>query len=323
MTAEHPMQNSIQLYWFGLILGLFLAGILFWRRGKKQGLSSVCLSTALGLAVVLGLIGAKLLYIAIRGEYLLPTYGWRAFFRLKKNEFALGGAVLGVMTALWAAGRLVGQPASRLLDVLAPGGLLMIACARFSEYFADFGLGHYIESPAWQFFPYGMVNEYGEWYQSVFLLEALFALIAFAVVLRASKHGALQPGRLALVLWALPQIFSESFRNESLRWGFVRVQQVLCAVLSLAVMASFAVQVKKQGRRVSAWPFAVFLLGIALCIGVEFALDKTHIPRMVCYGAMILALTGVGGATLWQMQATKATGPEQPQEAPPAFEAYG
>ena len=35
----------------------------------------------------------------------------------------------------------------------------------------------------------------------------------------------------------MAQIFCESLRAETLRWGFVRVQQVQCAVFALAVLA--------------------------------------------------------------------------------------
>ena len=292
------------LYPIGLIISALLSGVLFWKMGKRRGLSSACLWQSQMFGSVLGIIGSKLFYLSVRGTYLLPTYGWQAMVRLRWNEFAMSGAVIGVLGGLFVAARISGNGFRPLLNAFAPAGLLLIALSRFFEYFVDFGLGRYVENSMWKFFPYAVVNEYGEWFQAIFMMEGFVALIAFVVVFKLSAFPFWPGGKLALVLWALPQIFFESFRNESLRWGFVRIQQVACAAFVLLVMIDSATRLRKQNEQFAQtfWSFGLFFSGVAMCVFVEFALDKMNIPILLSYGMMLAAIGLMGIAAVMQMK---------------------
>ena len=73
------------------------------------------------------------------------------------------------------------------------------------------------------------------------------------------------------------QIFCESLHSQSIRWGFVRVEQLLCALGVLTIIAIHARTAAHQGvptkKCVSllVWTLVMILLDVA----VEFALDKT------------------------------------------------
>ena len=301
--------GGLHPYLWCLFLGLCLSACLFAACGKRRQLSWADISISLVLALLLGIAGSKLFYVLSRAGYMLPMYGGQAFFRDVLREFAFSGAVLGALGGLWLAAKARKRPFLRLLDTLAPAGLLMIACARFSEYFVDFGLGSYVEQPGLMFFPYAMPNAYGEWFQAVFMLEGLLALAALWVALRW-KHSYV--GLACLVLWALPQVFAESLRNETLRWGFVRIQQVFCVLSALAALLYAAFKARgiapsSPNRRMTT-RMLIYVLGIGICIGVEFALDKSDLSPWLCYGCMALALAAMGMAALGQIK--DATAPE-------------
>ena len=277
-----------------LVLSCARAGL-----GARRG------ALAAALAVPLCLVGA-------RGYYLLMNnvLGGRILMGGLVSpypyEHAMCGAVLGAMLAAVLAARLTGERSSRLLDALAPAGLLMIALARFAEVFSDFGWGQVIDDPALCFFPVAAQDMFGQWHGAVFVLEGLLALLVLVAALR--RRGDVPGGRFAfaLIVWSVAQIFCESLRAETLRWGFVRVQQVQCAVCALAVLAIGSVRAGLRGRRL-ALPWSVYLLGVALVVGLEYALDTLPMPRTLDYAVMAAVLTAMGWAALrpWAQMETK------------------
>ena len=97
---------------------------------------------------------------------------------------------------------------------------------------------------------------------------------------------------LGWTLLALPQIYCESLRARCMKWGFVRVEQLLCGLLVLALIAYACYKLGSKKKR-RYWP----VLWGALCIGgmalVEFALDKSTLPNLLCYGVMWACLAGL------------------------------
>ena len=147
------------------------------------------------------------------------------------------------------------------------------------------------------FFPFALTNEWGESYPAVFMLSFLACLIVSAFAFLARREG--RPGALFLrtaFYLALPQIMMESLLAECMKWGFVRVQQVLCAVVLLTVLIAECRRCEK-GTFLHAWaPLMVLLLCVAGLVGVEFALDKSGLPAYVGYGAMAVLLIAIAVA---------------------------
>ena len=91
----------------------------------------------------------------------------------------------------------------------------------------------------------------------------------------------------------IEQTAAPDFRAETLRWGFVRVQQVQCAVMMLCVL------MLRTGRRrghVPAGAWAAFVFGAAAVVLMEFALDKSDWPHVLCYAVMALASAAMAAA---------------------------
>lgn len=275
-------------YLLSLAAALALGAACFALLARRAGAGLGRRLRALALALGLGLAGARLFYFAARASYLLPMYGWGRLLVPPPADMAMGGAVLGLLLA----GRLAGGPgqgAHRWLDLLAPAALLTLTLARLGEYFVDFGQGGYVEDPAFQFFPLAVSNQWGEWYWAVFLLKALLAGLILPLSLMPGRPGARWQRALMLALLGL--MLTDSLRADTLRWGFVRVHQLFSALSLAALLLGF---LRGQGR--AALPRALlFLLGVALIIGIEFALDKwLQMPDWALYILMCLTLCGMG-----------------------------
>ena len=271
-----------------VLAGCVLAALGFKKRGFGAKAAALCV---LG-AALLGAAGARLYYIAC---YNLPGTGLRGvgLFSAKPYEYAACGAVLGAAAGCALGARLSRLPAGKALDALAPGALAALVLERVSEVFADSAWGEEILDEKWQFFPFALRDAYGDWYGAVNLLEAAVALAALLAFfrLRRRRDGA----RFALMLlwWSMGQILCESLRAETLRWGFVRVQQVQCAVFGMAIILWGLKRVRGKARAVLP---AVFLAGAGAVIALEFALDRLSWPRWLDYALMALSLCMMGVA---------------------------
>ena len=279
-------------YFAVVTLGALAGGCLTALGMRKRGAAlKTVLWTVLG-AAALGAAGARLYYIF--NHHILGGV-WEEYGLLsdKPYEYAVCGAVLGVM-----AGALLSSVACRvspggLLDALAPGALLALAAARVGELFADFGWGSLITDPRWQFFPAAVMDEFGDWYGALNLAEAAAALAILLLVVRRGSRLRGARFALALLWWSMSQILFESLRGETLRWGFVRVQQVQCAVFGAGVLL-WAELSGGKGRPGRALCAAGYLAGVAALVAIEFILDRLPWPRWADYLAMALILAAMG-----------------------------
>jgi prolipoprotein diacylglyceryltransferase len=132
------------------------------------------------------------------------------------------------------------------------------------------------------------------WSWAIFMLEGLAAL-AIAFILMKKKFATRgDRAKLFLILYCSSQILLESLRRDQfLRWLFVRVSQ-LTAVLVLGGMMFWALYRwmkapvdRRMPKKQLIINWVVFLLGVGICIAMEFAVDKAaFMPVWLCYTIM-------------------------------------
>lgn len=295
------------MYCLILMLGAVATTVLFSLRLKKMGMGlSRALLTAI-LSAVCGLVCAKVLYFLLMLGYDWRLKGLSSLFSTDITEFSFFGACAGMMLGAALAARVVHREVRPYLDVFAPAAALMVYFARIGEYFLEeVGIRSDIETEALQRFPFAFMNEYEEWNLAVFLLEATLALIVCIIFLLKKKEDLLPGLRWERVVFylCLPQIFSESLRSDSIVWGFVRPEQVLCAV-AVTVLLVFAFRAAPQQSKWKQYGLLLpHMLFIGMMIFVEFDLDKKFLGVSLFqdYAIMLLCLTGV---SILEMIATR------------------
>ena len=285
-----------------LLAGLVLFwGLGFWQ-GKKRGFDTLTLVLASVLTPLLSVFCAHFFYRLVNLAYDPPAFA--ELFALWQNGHMLYGGLIGSLLALWCCG---GKRALRLMDAYAPSMALMIAFFRLSEGFAGQGYGEYVYEETFLCrFPFMMYDpSYELWAWALFMAEALVALVLFAALLcrkdRRDGDGIL----LLLGLFAAAQIVLESLRrDEFLRWGFVRCEELFSALTVGAVLFGYQ-RLSKKGKALQkslCWVF--YLLLVVFCILLEFATEG-RIPFLRfldvegCYGCMVAACVGLMGCVLW------------------------
>lgn len=237
------------------------------------------------------LIGARLVYCLTRLNGVISDLGPAFIPRLWFGGYSIVGALLGGTLGAWLYARRKKLDFARLLDAAVPGVLLVIAIARGAEAFTNQGLGDILDSEALCFFPFGVGDEWGDFYIPVFFWEALAALCILLYALLRQKKGQMDGTALmALLFLCASQVFLESLReDDSIRFGFVRFNQLVSVAGILGITLLLAHQ-KKTPRAVLTKRLIVFFVLVVLMIGIEFALDKTMLNHVFLYAVMIASL---------------------------------
>jgi phosphatidylglycerol---prolipoprotein diacylglyceryl transferase len=239
--------GPLTLRWYGVLMASAMA-IGLWlahRDALRRGIDPEPLLKASELALLGGLIGARLYYVAFNLDYYsrLPA----KIFAVWEGGLAIHGGVIG--------GILVGGgyawrrhlPLWRYLDIAAPSLALGQAIGRWGNFFNEEAFGTPTNLP-WKLYvsPSHRPIEYAqsEFFHPTFLYESIWDLGVFVVlVLLLRPRLKRQPGGLFfayLGLYSIGRFLIESIRLDSFWVGPFRVAQlaslagVLVAMIGLA-----------------------------------------------------------------------------------------
>jgi len=266
------------------------------RNGQSGGQAVLQSAIALGMSVVLGLVGAKLLYFIFRFTYILRLGIGSYFFSLKADELSYYGGMAGVCFGVFLSAGILGRKPVQALNAFAFPGALLAAMARFAEYWlGSLGTGDYLDDPLP--FPLAVSEvwnpDFPEYYLAIFMLEGIVYL-RVALFAWQNREDWLCFVRTVFYL-CLSQIICESMRAQSIRWLFVRYEQLLCYLVCEGILIAYAVRGKKQHS--GNWQAAVFgLVVCGLTVLEEFMLDgkisvgEYGLPPVVIYGCMAWGL---------------------------------
>ncbi len=297
MTQNVPLLSvlgvSLRAYGLCLALAAVAALCMIERAARRRGLPKGTGEIFTLLAVPLCVICARAAFLVIRRE-LLAEFGLGFAFKLWLGGFAFWGAVSGALLAALLCARIVKRPFAAVADCAAPGAAVALAIARFAEGFTAQGTGAYIQTEVMQFFPLCVSNEWGEWYLAVFVLEGLAALVAAFCLTRGDKRA---PGdallRFLLLVGASQVLFESMRQDEFLRVGFVRVNQVFAMGMALFAYFAYVKRARLDKKRlIAACALAVVALGV--CVGMEFAIDKSQeMPVPLCRAIIAACMAAV------------------------------
>lgn len=309
--------GNINVYSYGLIMagGALIALLLMGYSGSREGLRKGAVSWFAVLTVPLAVLSARIGYCLASLDWMREQ-GFGFFLQFSRGGYMFYGALLGGLLSAWIASRLSGERASRIIDCASAPTALMIIIGRLAEPLVNLGYGHNIEEwfdpwmeksmialedPSMLYrFPFGMQDYYGDWNFAIFIPEALTALAALIVLLCMKKRRDGARGLMLITIYSSWQVIWESMRqDEVLRWGFVRVNQLLSGVALLAVLFICWRALAPEQRRPSELVGRLAGMGglFGIVIAMEFALEQkisflTWMRMDVCYGVMALCCCG-------------------------------
>lgn len=299
--------DNVAAYTAGLVAAALMGAGFYIKQGRRALIAPGMLSFSMLISLGLGLLLSRAFTFFTRIQFLLPTQGWQGLFDFEVQGLSYMGGIAGILLACAITAVIFKQDAHIILDAMAPGVLLAALLSRLAEYFVSTGQGSFVENEALHFFPLAVKNQWDEWYYAVFMLEALFALLILWDALRITRPRG-QRWQRALYLFFCGQMLCESLLAETIKWGFVRVNQLFCAIGAAGIMACWLMKLRR-GQGPSLWRRAapLVLIGvIALMVGLEFALDRwQETPRWLLYIAMSISLGGLAGTGLGLLKKIK------------------
>lgn len=280
------------------ILMTFVFGLYSAASRLKKGANMAVYGV---LSTVLGLFFGRLLYCAVRFDFMfynaIGEYaGLAPFFDVFQGNLNVGGILIGLLLAAPLTALITREKTAALLDSAVLPVLLLYAGMRAIEPLSGHGYGDLMENSLLCFYPLSMMNEWGDWILAVCYIEAILAALVLVVLFFARKKMHREG---SLYLWAMAlfcptQMFAELFRHDDVLYIFIFASVTLLCIVTALVLSQFALLIRARkeglGKGRAVGEALLMLLGVILCIGGVFALDKTNIPDLYVYIVMALAL---------------------------------
>jgi phosphatidylglycerol:prolipoprotein diacylglycerol transferase len=246
--------GPLTLRWYGILMATAMA-IGLWlahRDALRRGIDPEPLLKASELALLGGLIGARLYYVAFNLDYYsrLPA----KILAVWEGGLAIHGGVIGGILLGGGYAWFRRLPVLRYLDIAAPSLALGQAIGRWGNFFNEEAFGTPTDLP-WKLYisPAHRPVEYAqsEFFHPTFLYESLWdALVFLLLVTVLRRRLARAPGALFLAYvgcYSLGRFFTEALRTDALMLGPIRIAQLM----SLAGVAAALIGVPlllREGR---------------------------------------------------------------------------
>ena len=257
LPADLPLVGglSVSIRWYGVLIASSMA-IGLWlsaREAVRRGESPDDLLKAAEIALIGGLIGARLYYVLFNLDYYQTQPWWRVFAVWEGGLAIHGGLIAGVLTGsayVWAKG----LPLLAYLDIVAPSLVLAQAIGRWGNFFNEEAFGRPTDLP-WKLYiseprrPPAFVDH--QYFHPTFVYESLWNAAAFLLlyfVLRRRFERA--PGALFLAYlgcYSLGRFWVEGLRTDSLMLGSLRVAQLVS--VAAVVVAAVGIPILLRRRR--------------------------------------------------------------------------
>jgi len=231
--------GPLTIRWYGLLMASAMA-IGLWlahRDARRRGLDPDDLLKAAELALLGGLVGARLYYVLFNLDYyaVVPA----KIFAVWEGGLAIHGGVLGGLLLGGGYAWRRRLPVTTYLDIAAPSLALGQAIGRWGNFFNEEAFGTPTNLP-WNLFipPAHRPLEYAraEYFHPTFLYESLWDLAVFGLLMGLFRERLERaPGALFLTylgLYSIGRFATEALRTDALMLGPIRIAQ-LASVLGV------------------------------------------------------------------------------------------
>lgn len=252
---------GFDIYWYGLLImaGLIIGIFLSTNFAKKRGYKSDFILDFVILAVPLGIIGARLFYVAFSFDEFSGRL--EAIFSLRMSGLSIFGAVIGGIAAALIYSKWKKTSVWDLFDCAAPSLILAQALGRWGNFFNEEVYGGIINNPGLKIFenlalfpPAVFISSHKQWHLALFLIESVWNLITFAVLITVFHK---QKEKRGIVFWLYFTMYCavrsvlEGLRDEEfiLYAGPVRISQLVSIILFALGLVMLVICIKKGGYK--------------------------------------------------------------------------
>ncbi len=290
---------GIQVYTFGLycmIGALCAVGVVcVLCRAEKLKRGAGTISSCLGM--LCGMICSRLVFCVLNDVSVggVPLEQW---ISISDGGWSIFGLVFGVFLGISLSSLITKVNRGTLLDIASCALPLLIAAERYGEkLFEGFDVSRQLQNGS---FPEGtFLAVRDSYYEDVsfmatWLAAAIAAVVLFLVLVFFLTREGRQDGDLWILFMMLcgaGGIILESLRYDHyLEYSCVCFQQIMAAILLVWGVILAGVRNRKAKKGIFTAAIISLPVVIALCGGIEFALDRMSISHYVLYAIMATVL---------------------------------
>ena len=276
----------------GAVCALAAIGIYCGSRKMKKGAAPL-----LGLcAMVLGFLFSRIVYCAVvtLTEKRMPFSTW---FRTTEGGWTMFGMIGGAMLAGWISAMIIREKPARMLDAVSLALPLMVAAERLGEGRLDelFNYNQFLSAGKLGKGFFTVADETGAYLIATYRVDMVLCIVLFLALTFSMLSSRRRDGDLwirFMTLCGAGGVLGESLRADGfLVYSFVRIEQVLSAMLLFAGIIAAGKQAGRSGRKLFWIAVVTMVLTIAECVGIEFVMDRTKMNRWVMTAVMAAALS--------------------------------
>ena len=300
------------IYWRSIILACAVVCALLMAIAARllQGQKLAPMLIVMPVAIIFSVCASRVIHWYCRFE----SY---ESLRAALTDFTGGGySLIGVFAGTLAACLLVRllfltRDLPGLLDAAAPAAALGIAMGRLSDYFSSSDRAKFFLEESLQRIPFSAptVNATSgatEWRLATFFAQSawctlLFVFLTIRLLLRFRRKPVREKWRtgrvfeLFMLLYCLGQIVFDSTRYDALFLrsnGFVSLEQIVCGVVVVAILALYSVRSILVNRFRFWHPllWAGALAGLGLAGFMEYYVQRHGDLFLFCYSIMSVGL---------------------------------
>ncbi len=260
--------GGFAVYWYGLLIGIgfLLAGAYAQANTRRVGVDGDRLIDVILAGLVLGIIGARLYYVAFSWDMFKDNL--MSIFNIRMGGIAIYGGIIGGILGGMAAARIRQVKICPALDLAAGAFLIGQSIGRWGNFVNVEAFGSNTTSIFGMTGPkiVGYLTQVkasgADWAQGIdphmpvhptFLYESVWCFLGFLIVALFLMRRRRFDGQAFLFycMWyGTGRLFIEGLRTDSLMWGPVRVSQVfsgLCVLVAGTLMVAILQKKKRLG----------------------------------------------------------------------------
>ncbi len=246
--------GPLTIRWYGVLMACAMAiGLwLAYRDARRRGVDPEELLKTSELALLGGLVGARLYYVVFNWDYysrvpMKIIAVWEGGLAIHGG--VLGGLLVGGLYTWWRS-----LPLRRYLDIVAPSLALGQAIGRWGNFFNEEAFGTPTALP-WKLYisplhrPLPYAQE--EFFHPTFLYESLWDLLVFGVLVGVFRDRVARgPSCLFWIyvgLYSVGRLVVEGLRTDSLMLGSIRVAQLASGISIVLAVVLVPFLLKRSG----------------------------------------------------------------------------
>lgn len=243
----------IRIYWYSIFifLGVITACFVIYKEAKKRKINEDFLVNLTFNAVIIGIIGARLYYVAFN----LPYYFQHPveIFQIWNGGLAIhGGLLFGLLFIIYYCKK---HKVSilKMLDIIVVGLIIAQAIGRWGNFFNGEAYGGITSAEKLSSFgiPTFIINGMyilGEYRQPTFFYESIWCFFGFLAMLIIRKSKSLKKGQLTgfyLLWYGIIRFIIEGMRTDSLMLGSLKIAQIVSLIFIITGIILIIYYVKK------------------------------------------------------------------------------